>query len=66
LIVVSDGGDNASVRTYAEVLALARRSNAVIYAMGLVGTPPAEEDGTWDCSSGTARTRACCPLSANG
>ncbi len=44
LIVVSDGGDNASRRTYGEILALARRSDAVIYAIGLLGTPPAEED----------------------
>jgi Ca-activated chloride channel homolog len=44
LIVISDGGDNASSRTYAEVLALARRSDAVIYAIGLMGTPPAQED----------------------
>jgi Ca-activated chloride channel homolog len=44
LIVVSDGGDNASRRRYAEVLALARRSNAVIYAIGLLGTAPVEED----------------------
>jgi Ca-activated chloride channel homolog len=44
LIVVSDGGDNASARNYAEVLALARRSDAVIYAIGLLGTPPAQED----------------------
>jgi Ca-activated chloride channel family protein len=44
LIVVSDGGDNASRRTYAEVLALARRSDVVIYAIGLLGTPPAEEE----------------------
>jgi Ca-activated chloride channel homolog len=44
LIVVSDGGDNISRRTYAEVLALARRTDAVIYAIGLLGTPPVEED----------------------
>jgi len=44
LIIVSDGGDNASGRTYAEVLALARRSDAVIYAIGLMGTPPVEEE----------------------
>jgi len=44
LIVVSDGGDNASRRTYADVLALARRSDAVIYAIGLLGTSPVEED----------------------
>jgi Ca-activated chloride channel family protein len=44
LIVVSDGGDNASRRTYADVLALARRTDAVIYAIGLLGTAPAEEE----------------------
>jgi Ca-activated chloride channel homolog len=37
LIVVSDGGDNASRATSAEVLALAHRSDAVIYAIGLIG-----------------------------
>ncbi len=36
LIVVSDGGDNASARKYADILELARRSQAVIYAIGLV------------------------------
>ena len=36
LIVVSDGGDNASKRKYADVLELARRSQTVIYAIGLV------------------------------
>ena len=44
LIVVSDGGDNASRQTYAEVLALARRSDAVIYAIGLLGTSPGEDE----------------------
>ena len=44
LVVVSDGGDNASRRTYDEILALARRSDAVVYAIGLLGAPPAEED----------------------
>jgi Ca-activated chloride channel homolog len=44
LIVVSDGADNASRRTYADVLALARRTDAVIYAIGLLGTPPVEEE----------------------
>ena len=43
LVLVSDGGDNGSRRTYAEVLALARRSDAVIYAIGLMGSSPAEE-----------------------
>ena len=44
LIVVSDGGDNASRQTYAQILALARRSDAVIYAIGLLATPPAQEE----------------------
>jgi Ca-activated chloride channel family protein len=44
LIVVSDGGDNASRTTSAQVVALARRSNAAIYAIGLLGTPPSEEE----------------------
>lgn len=35
LIVISDGGDNASARTLAEVLKLAGRSTAVIYAIGI-------------------------------
>ena len=35
LIVVSDGGDNASTHTLAEVMTLARQSNAVIYTIGL-------------------------------
>ena len=47
LIVVSDGGDNASRATYAEVLALAHRTDAVIYGIGLVGAPlmDREENG---------------------
>ncbi|HVB36934.1 MAG TPA: VWA domain-containing protein [Vicinamibacterales bacterium] len=44
LIVVSDGGDNASRETYAGIRTLARQSNTVIYAIGLLGTPPAGED----------------------
>ena len=44
LIVVSDGGDNASRHTYAQVLEMARRSGAVIYAIGLLGTSSAEEE----------------------
>jgi Ca-activated chloride channel homolog len=44
LVIISDGGDNASRSTPAEVLALARRSQAVIYAIGLLGTPPVEEE----------------------
>jgi VWFA-related protein len=43
LVVVSDGGDNASRRKYAEILALAQRSDAVIYAVGLLGSSEGEE-----------------------
>ena len=43
LVLVSDGGDNVSRRKYADVLALARRSDAVIYAIGLTSSSPAEE-----------------------
>jgi VWFA-related protein len=44
LVVVSDGGDNASVKTYVEVLALAGRSDAVIYAIGILSDSPDAED----------------------
>jgi VWFA-related protein len=37
LILVSDGGDNASERTLAAVLDLARQTEAVIYAVTLFG-----------------------------
>jgi VWFA-related protein len=35
LIVISDGGDNASKLTLAEVLVLAERSNVVLYTLGI-------------------------------
>ncbi len=44
LVIVSDGGDDASDHTYADVLGLARRSEAVIYAIGLVGDSHEEEN----------------------
>jgi VWFA-related protein len=44
LIIVSDGGDNASQRRYGEVLTLARQSQAVIYAIGLIGQFGEEEN----------------------
>ena len=47
LVIVSDGGDNASRETYDRVLALARQSDVVIYAIGLLATsadPEEEED----------------------
>jgi len=43
LIVVSDGGDNASTRRYADVLALARQSDGVIYAIGLLSVSEQED-----------------------
>jgi Ca-activated chloride channel homolog len=44
LIIVSDGADNASKHKYAEVLALARQSQAVIYSIGLIDAPDQEVD----------------------
>ncbi len=44
LIIISDGGDNASHLKYSQVLAEARRSQAVIYAIGLVGSDNEEEN----------------------
>ena len=58
LVVLSDGGDNASGRKYDEVLALARRSDAVIYAIGILGSSPTRKRKTRECSSGSAGTPA--------
>lgn len=44
LIVVSDGGDNVSRHSFSQVLAMARSSHAVIYAVGLVGEYGEEEN----------------------
>jgi Ca-activated chloride channel family protein len=44
LIVVSDGGDNASATTRAQVLANAQASNAVIYTIALVDPMDPEAD----------------------
>jgi Ca-activated chloride channel homolog len=44
LVIVSDGGDNASAHKFGDVLDLARRSHAVIYAIGLVGDRSEEEN----------------------
>jgi len=41
LILISDGGDNASKRTLAQVLAMARQSSAIVYAIGIFD----EQDG---------------------
>lgn len=45
LIIVSDGGDNASQYQHSDVLALARRSQAAIYSIGLVGAAEEENPG---------------------
>jgi Ca-activated chloride channel family protein len=44
LIIVSDGGDNVSHYKYSQILAMARSSRAVIYAIGLVGVRAEEEN----------------------
>jgi Ca-activated chloride channel family protein len=44
LVVISDGGDNISARTYADIRDQARRSQAAIYGIGLLGVPPQTED----------------------
>jgi Ca-activated chloride channel family protein len=44
LIIVSDGGDNASHQKYSQVLALAQRSQALIYSIGLVGAYGEQEE----------------------
>jgi VWFA-related protein len=41
LILISDGGDNASKHTLAQVIEMARRSGAIIYAIGIFD----EQDG---------------------
>jgi VWFA-related protein len=35
LIIISDGGDNASKHTLPEIMAMARQSDAIIYAIGI-------------------------------
>lgn len=44
LVVVSDGGDNASRHKYSDVLFSARRAHAVIYAIVLAGNAHEEEN----------------------
>lgn len=44
LIVVTDGGDNASALDYGEVRDLARASHVVIYGIGLTGATTQEEN----------------------
>jgi Ca-activated chloride channel homolog len=44
LIIISDGGDNASHLKYSQVLEQARQSQTLIYAIGLVGSGDTEEN----------------------
>jgi Ca-activated chloride channel homolog len=44
LIVISDGGDNASHLKYSQVLARARQSQSLIYSIGLLGAEDEEEN----------------------
>ncbi len=44
LILISDGGDNASHLKYSQVLGQARQSQTMIYAIGLVGADDKEEN----------------------
>jgi Ca-activated chloride channel family protein len=44
LIIVSDGGDNASHLKYSQVLAQARQSQSLIYSIALVGSGDGEEN----------------------
>lgn len=44
LIIISDGGDNASHSKFSEMLALAQRSHVVIYSIGLVNESGEEEN----------------------
>jgi len=44
LIIISDGGDNASHLKYSQVLAQARQSQSLIYSVALVGSDNEEEN----------------------
>ncbi len=44
LIIISDGGDNASHLKYSQLLAQARQSQTLIYAIALVGADDKEEN----------------------
>ncbi len=54
LIVVSDGGDNASHRSFREVLDLAQKSNVLIYTIGL--SDPGDSDQRPDVLKKLAHT----------
>ncbi len=42
LIIISDGGDNASRHKFSDVLTMARQTHALIYSIGLVGSSEEE------------------------
>jgi Ca-activated chloride channel homolog len=44
LIIVSDGGDNASTHTYSQILAMAQQSQTLIYSIGLLGSEDQDEN----------------------
>lgn len=44
LIIVSDGGDNASVHKYSDILLRSRQAQAVVYSVALVGDATQEEN----------------------
>jgi VWFA-related protein len=44
LILISDGGDNASRLKYSQVLAQARQSQSLIYSIALLGAPGEDEN----------------------
>jgi Ca-activated chloride channel homolog len=44
LIIVSDGGDNASTHKYSEILAMAQQSQTLIYSIGLLGSEDQDEN----------------------
>ncbi len=44
LIVVSDGGDNASKHNFSQILAAAKNSKATIYAIGIFGANEADKN----------------------
>jgi VWFA-related protein len=44
LLIISDGGDNASHLKYSQVLSQARQSQALIYSIALLGAPGEEEN----------------------
>jgi VWFA-related protein len=52
MVLVSDGGDNASTTTFDEVLARARRSDVTIYTIGLF------DDGSHDTNPGVLKKLA--------